>query len=335
MPAQTSSDQKLNNDQLAVLRYALGNGILDLDRVHEMCMVYPELMKEWDFEKNSINPNTLIDGGFLKVFVAYDKDNNRIYADEAKNKECFCPACKEKVTPKVGSIKRPHFAHKRDSECAYGIDKDNKGPWHIHMQELFPRETWEEPFYDSDGKIRHIADVYLEESKTVIEFQHSPISVEDFKSRTFFHTSEGRRIIWVFDVSKKDCPLGHLTELFSHKDLCHYVYYWKQAHTDVLSAVFGQSGYDQFSDVSICLHLGSEGDVVHRIIVHDEGYKRILLSIHRFNLEEFNSDEYFDEESRWTNPSRWAAKMKEKQRIENADKTVHSVRKVTRKSNRL
>lgn len=269
------------------------------------------------------------------MFVAYDKDNNRIYPDTAVNVDCFCPICKERVIRKAGPRKKPHFAHQPNSECVYGEDKECKGPWHIHMQELFSRDAREVAFFDSDGKISHIADVYLKETKTVIEFQHSPISIEDFNSRTSFHISEGRRIIWVFDVSKKDSPLGHLKQQYVCKDLCHYGYYWSQAHTDVLRAAFGPSGYDQFSNVSLCLYLGSEGNIVRRIYCHDKDYKQIVLSIHSFNLVEFNSNEFFDTELRWTHPSVWAEKMMEKRRIENADKNANTERKIMRRQNRL
>lgn len=256
--------------------------------------------------------------------MAYDKNDNRIYADTVEKEDCFCPLCREKVIPRVGTHNKPHFAHQKNSDCAYGKDKDAKSPWHIHMQELFPRDTLEVRFNDQEGKLRHIADVYLEESKTVIEFQHSPISVEDFKSRTSFHVSEGRRIIWIFYVGKKDSPLGYLKYLFLHKDLRHHVYYWSQAQGTVLSSVFGPSGSDQYSNVSICLHLGSEGDVVHRIILHSEQYKRIMLSIHPFYLEGLDSDELFYEEFRWTNPSEWSKIMQERQRIEKANSNANN-----------
>lgn len=253
------------------------------------------------------------------MFVAFDKNNNRLYADSAENVECFCQFCGEKVIPRVGKHNRPHFAHQPDSDCTYGNNKDAKSPWHRHMQDLFPRDAIEVRFSDSNGKLCHIADVYLKESKTVIEFQHSPISAEDFKSRTSFHVSEGRRIIWVFDISKKESPLGYLRELFLYKDFRHHVYYWPQAHGAVLSSVFGPSGEDQHQKISICLHLGSEGDIVRRIIRHDEEYKRIMLSIHRFDLEKLDSDDFFYDELRWINPSAWFEKMEEIQRIEKAN----------------
>ena len=48
------------------------------------------------------------------------------------------------------------------------------------MQEYFPREACEMRFVDDETGEIHIADVFLEASNTVLEFQHSPIS-EDGK----------------------------------------------------------------------------------------------------------------------------------------------------------
>ena len=63
--------------------------------------------------------------------VALDKDGNRLYADNPERyKECFCPACGENLMHKIGKKYKPYFSHMRDTECAYGKDKDNKSEWH-------------------------------------------------------------------------------------------------------------------------------------------------------------------------------------------------------------
>lgn len=113
------------------------------------------------------------------MIVALDKDGNRIYANATERyKECFCLECGKPLVHKMGEIKAHHFAHKADSDCPYGKDKDSKSEWHIHMQELFPPESLEVRFKDEATREVYIADVYLESSKTVIEFQHSPIDIE-------------------------------------------------------------------------------------------------------------------------------------------------------------
>ena len=110
------------------------------------------------------------------MYVAIDKIGNRIYADdEQRYMECFCPACGELLTHRKGSKKRAHFAHKQNTNCFMGLNKDYMSEWHIRMQSYFPKESREYRFQDMETGEIHIADVFDSETNTVIEFQHSPI----------------------------------------------------------------------------------------------------------------------------------------------------------------
>jgi hypothetical protein len=71
--------------------------------------------------------------------------------------------------------------------------------WHLSWQGLFPEECREVVI--EEGGQRHRADVYLPESKTVIEFQHSPMASREFEERNAFYMARGRRLIWVYDVT--------------------------------------------------------------------------------------------------------------------------------------
>ena len=216
-----------------------------------------------------------------KMFVANDKDGNRVYADVSeKHQECFCPGCGERLTLRKGQINRPHFAHRNGSECVYAKDKDSKSPWHIHMQELFPKESREYRFYDNETKkLRYIADVFLEDSNTVIEFQHSPIEREDFIGRTMFHTSEGRRIIWVFDESKEGSEFGRLKGLYNSASngIC---FEWPRAPRKVLKEYPIQWG-KVYSNYCVCVYLGNvediENDEVYRIAELNDDCKQGAL----------------------------------------------------------
>lgn len=55
---------------------------------------------------------------------------------------------------------------------------------------------------ECDGE-KHRADICVEEKKMVIEFQHSPISSDEFERRCLFYTSAGYQLIWVFDAAGK------------------------------------------------------------------------------------------------------------------------------------
>jgi len=138
------------------------------------------------------------------MLVAFDGNDNRIYADNIVGQkdekiDLFCPACRKPVILKDGEIRITHFAHKKKGDCTHGSDMSE---WHIRMQKYFPKENREVPFVDETTGEVHIADIYDEESGIVIEFQHSPISPEEFRSRTHFHINNGRRIVWIFDESK-------------------------------------------------------------------------------------------------------------------------------------
>ena len=193
------------------------------------------------------------------MLVAHDKDGNRIYANsEERYKHCFCPECRRPLTHKKGEIKAPHFAHKVDANCPYGADKESKSEWHIHMQELFPSESLEVRFKNENTGELHIADVYLEQSKTVIEFQHSPISAEEFRSRTLFHANNGRRIVWVFDERGKDPDLefGRLRqEDDTSYQPCHthFHFKWLRSPRKMLSSIVSNGNVLLANNYSVCI----------------------------------------------------------------------------------
>ncbi len=258
------------------------------------------------------------------MLVAYDKDKNRIYANSGvKYKECFCRECGELLVHKVGSHNAPHFAHKAASECSYGKEKDNKSPWHIHMQELFPKESLEVRFYDKvSGELKHIADVFLEDSNTVIEFQHSPISDKDFAERTLFHISEGRRIVWVFDESKEGAQFGRLKEADFAIDRWHsgYCFEWPRSPRKMLTALPTDRDMSKYGNYSVCLYLG-EADIIHRIIYNDCNFYEIALSVHDIDLgSAFDIEDLFRPEGYWLSQSPWKEKINDYRKAEQAKK---------------
>lgn len=108
----------------------------------------------------------------------------------------FCPSCNEKLVLKKGNIRAHHFAHQRSSICTDSWNYE-MSLWHINWQNRFPEES-QEVVKEHNGK-KHRADVLIEETKTVIEFQHSPLSSEEFDDRNHFFNALGYKVIWVFD----------------------------------------------------------------------------------------------------------------------------------------
>ena len=134
------------------------------------------------------------------MFTAIDELGNKVSIMNAEyGKTYYCPICHEKLTvKKKGKGKAPHFAHKPDSDCT---DWGDMSEWHLSWQEKFPEEC-REVVLEKNGE-RHRADVCIKDMNLVIEFQHSPISNEEFSKRNCFYISCGYQLVWVFDVTGK------------------------------------------------------------------------------------------------------------------------------------
>ena len=134
------------------------------------------------------------------MFIAVDEQKHKVSIMEAENgNNYYCPICGEKLTlKKNGKKKAPHFAHKPGSDCK---DWGDMSEWHLNWQEKFPKE-FREVVMEYKGE-KHRADICIEESELVIEFQHSPISREDFHKRNCFYMGLGYQMVWVFDAMNK------------------------------------------------------------------------------------------------------------------------------------
>ena len=235
------------------------------------------------------------------MFVALDNLGNRVYADSAeKGSVCFCPVCNEELRLRKGGKNRPHFAHKQDTDCQYGKDQDYKSEWHIRMQEYFPREACEMRFVDDETGEIHIADVFLEASNTVLEFQHSPISEDEFKSRTIFHLKNGRRIVWLFDESSKsqDSTFGRFRY---DEDICCFgitFYQWMRRPRQFLAN--GPDLKQAYNLYSICVFTGTEGDVFHRIVGQHDKYHWVGFASEPIQMgQELNVEQFFSYDPFW------------------------------------
>lgn len=127
--------------------------------------------------------------------IALDKIGNRVSAYNAsEHAEYFCPICRNSVIFKNGSINVPHFAHKSDAcKDTWHYDMSD---WHFSMQNRFPEDQREVVI--KEGGVTHRADILLK--NMIIEFQHSPISIDELQERNIFYRSAGYKIAWVFDV---------------------------------------------------------------------------------------------------------------------------------------
>ncbi len=133
------------------------------------------------------------------AYIALNKDRERVSARQAQpGNEYYCQICHEKVFVKKGVIKAPHFSHYPNQSCTDSFHYEEMSEWHLRWQSFFPFEC-QEVVIRKEG-VTHRADVLLEDSKTVVEVQHSPMSQNEFQARNRFYTSMGYRVIWVFDM---------------------------------------------------------------------------------------------------------------------------------------
>ena len=132
------------------------------------------------------------------MYIALNSKGKRTLAQYAKRDEFYtCPVCGGKVHLKRGKENAAHFAHNA-GECNDSWHYD-MSEWHKSMQQLFP-EKYREITLKKDGII-HRADILKD--GIVIEFQHSPITAEEFQDRNNFYTSFGYKVVWVFDLSEE------------------------------------------------------------------------------------------------------------------------------------
>ena len=125
--------------------------------------------------------------------MQYASNNNGERIEATPNAKAVCPACGSDVIAKCGAIKVWHWAHvTADCDPWY----EGMTEWHIEWQSQFPAEYREVVIRNGDEV--HRADIALPDG-TIIEFQHSAISVDEIKRREAFY---GEKMIWVFDASE-------------------------------------------------------------------------------------------------------------------------------------
>ena len=110
---------------------------------------------------------------------------------------------------KSGSERASHFSHYPNCECNDGWNGQyDMSDWHFEWQSQFPDENQEVIVQFDD--IRHRADVLT--YRTVVEFQHSPLSSGKFNDRNvFYHDNIGYKVVWLYDM-REDYKKGQIAE---------------------------------------------------------------------------------------------------------------------------
>ncbi len=130
------------------------------------------------------------------MFIALDENNNRVHIKNAEGyMKYYCPICGEKLQLKRGDVRVHHYSHRSGSKC-FDCWHYDMSEWHSKWQEQFPMNS-REIVFEKDGE-KHRADIFIND--TIIEFQHSNLSPNEFKERNTFYLSLGYKVIWVFDL---------------------------------------------------------------------------------------------------------------------------------------
>jgi competence protein CoiA len=102
--------------------------------------------------------------------------------------DALCPVCREPVRPKCGQIVTWHWAHVGREDCDDWAERDTA--WHRGWQDTVPVEQREIVMGN------HRADIRTHDG-TVVELQHSSISVVEIREREDFYG----RMVWIFDAT--------------------------------------------------------------------------------------------------------------------------------------
>ena len=144
------------------------------------------------------------------MYIALDKEQKRIsIRDAVQGDTFFCPVCLEKMFVKSGTERARHFSHFPNCECNDSWNGQyDMSDWHYEWQNQFPSENQEVVVQCDD--IRHRADVLTD--RTVVEFQHSPLSSGKFNDRNvFYHGNIGYKVVWLYDM-REDYEQELITE---------------------------------------------------------------------------------------------------------------------------
>jgi hypothetical protein len=118
---------------------------------------------------------------------------NGVPTESAPGLKGVCPGCGNSMIAKCGILKIHHWAHQKGKDCDLWWEPMTE--WHLKWQNEFPVAWRERILRDEHSGEFHRADIHSPQGVT-IEFQHSPVSVNEIESRNAFY----RKLIWVVDA---------------------------------------------------------------------------------------------------------------------------------------
>lgn len=117
----------------------------------------------------------------------------------AKGERAQCPGCGTEVVAVLPIENMKHWRHK-GGDCDAWSEPETE--WHLNWKSLFTPDECEISLRDQETGELHRADVLCKSpsgQSTVLEFQHSPISVEEQLARQNFYGRQGR-FFWMLNM---------------------------------------------------------------------------------------------------------------------------------------
>lgn len=177
----------------------------------------------------------------------------------------LCPNCNKEVISKCGDIKIWHWAHK-NKECDYKTEAETD--WHLEWKQL-------SLFAGCNIEKRnrsHILDAININTKNVYEFQHSPISSDELKKRSFDVINSGYKINWIFDYREHDIQLmstgEKLIDLLNENKI---IYFKLKYYNQRYKALF-QNNQPIFGDIYLDLQKWTLFELLRIVYLKNNGH---------------------------------------------------------------
>jgi hypothetical protein len=110
-----------------------------------------------------------------------------------KGVPAVCPGCNGPVIARIGSVVIPHWAHQKNSNCAYS---EGETEWHLDWKAKFPKENCEIRMEN------HRADVFI--NNVVLEFQSVTPDLEKIQAREGFY----KEMYWIYKYHNKEIEIS-------------------------------------------------------------------------------------------------------------------------------
>lgn len=154
-----------------------------------------------------------------------------------------CPACDAPVVARCGRVNAWHWAHRAGKDCDPWSEGETE--WHLAWKKRMPHV---EQVIRRDGQT-HRADAVTVSGK-IIEFQHSPIGLNEVTEREEFYGHD--HMVWVLDATNVTDRIG-----LAHLEANSYLLRWAYAKRWI-----DQSTEPIYLDTAeILIHLGKRSAV--------------------------------------------------------------------------